>query len=92
MKVFKSICIDKETRMEMVASECSYNEACCYLSKLHLGKKEMYAVVIDARYKVLLVNGHCYVYDEHEGFLMRTTKEKLRQWKNDRKLGKRKNH
>ena len=66
MRIFKANCFDNETGMELVLSECGYNEACWW---------------IDSRYNVKYVNregnlteiicdnGFVFVYDEEREVL-----------------------
>lgn len=86
MRVFKCVCIDKDTRMELVASECSYNVACNYINSLHTSAAQISVTHIDLRYTAIHVkeSNICYVYDEIKGFLMRATEDELKAWKEKR--------
>lgn len=79
MKIFKTTCIDKLTRMQMILSECSFNEACSYLEsvqeKYNLGKYLGTECMGLTTTKLMFENDTFY-YDEDRGYLLRYIKER----------------
>lgn len=68
MKIFRSSCIDKQTGLEIVASEVSFNIACSYLETLPLGEYlgvEHVGSVVRLRFEK-----RCFVYDENRALLL----------------------
>lgn len=74
MKKFNTLCIDNTTKMEMVLSECSYNEACAYLGtiqgKYNFGNLKTCKVVSTGLTKIIFERA-AFVYDEERGYLLR---------------------
>lgn len=71
MREFKTSCIDTETGMEMVLSECSYNMACDWLE--HKGFTEYDKFDSTSRYVTLEFSKpakRTFVYDEERGYLL----------------------
>lgn len=68
MKIFRSSCIDKQTGLEIVASEVSFNMACSYLETFSLGKylgTEHVKTVDRLRFEK-----RSFIYDENRGLLL----------------------
>ena len=69
MKVFTASCIDNETNNELLASECSYNQACSFL--MQNGFIDPVKTESDLRYTRLdFGNGRIFIYDEQRGYLL----------------------
>lgn len=71
MRVFTGTCIDKETDMEMVLSECSYNMACDWL--MSKGFTDYDKFESDNRFTMLKFSKpakRTFVYDEERGYLL----------------------
>ena len=81
MRVFTTICIDKLTNMQMILSECSFNEACSHLEsvqeKYNLGKYLGTECMGKNTTKIKFANDTFY-YDEERGYLLRYTGEEKR--------------
>ena len=68
MTVFKTVIIDKETDMQVVATECTFNGACEYLAQY--GEPDGVRAV-DTRWTVIQYGRIDYYYDEERGYLLR---------------------
>ncbi len=70
MRVFKTSCIDNQTRREMILSETSFNEACIWLEKT-VGK--IFSVVSIGKNRLKIICEGCnriFFYDEDRGYLL----------------------
>lgn len=71
MRKFTTSCIDNETGMEMILSECSYNAACDYL--MRLGFTDYDKFESDVRYVTMTFSKpakRMFIYDELRGYLL----------------------
>ncbi len=85
MKKFTAYCVDEQTRMEVLLSECSYNMACFYLDNNYFNTidfesiggrvKVKYDMRTD-RYLIFAIDkkenivGRVFCYDEIRGLLL----------------------
>lgn len=69
MKVFNISCIDNKSKMEMIVSECTFNQACSFLEGKPLGKflgcKSTYCGNVEIKYEK-----RDFFYDEERGYLL----------------------
>lgn len=71
MRIFKTLCIDTETKMQMILSECTYNMACYWLEsqgfsnyiKLETNGNETWLWFMSPRKRL-------FIYDENRGYLL----------------------
>lgn len=65
MRRWATVCIDNKTGMEIVLSECGYNEACFFL--------EMRGVEVASAKgnRVVCTNGTVFVYDDERSMLLK---------------------
>lgn len=68
MKKFVTRCRDKITGMEMILSECSYNQACSYLEEQY-AEKCLGCENFEDLIKIKFVDRNFY-YDERRGYLL----------------------
>lgn len=68
MRKFVTQCKDKVTGMEMILSECSYNQACCYLDS-HYTEKCLGCESFGDLTKIKFINRN-FFYDERRGYLL----------------------
>lgn len=69
MKKFRVSCKDQITELEMILSECSFNEACAFLEEQNLGKYlGMEAKAPDV--SSIAFEKRKFLYDEARGYLM----------------------
>ncbi len=71
MRKFMTSCIDNLTRMSMVLSECSFNQACDYLEH-HLNETGEFlgAESVSGNKTKLKFTNHTFYYDENRGYLL----------------------
>lgn len=69
MKIFNTICIDKETKGIMILEDVSYNNACCWLDKT-LGEP-ISAKAFNEIYTIIKYPETEFIYDERRGYLIR---------------------
>lgn len=72
MRIFTTSCIDNETNMEMVLSDCSYNSAAFWL--IGKGFTEPKVESVDSRFTRFSFTEPSkikFMYDEHRGYLLR---------------------
>ena len=73
MRRFTTACIDNVTKMEMVLSECSFNEACMFLEKEN--KDNRFGNFVSAKGKLtkteIIYEKANFLYDEERGYLLR---------------------
>ena len=78
MKKFTTVCIDKETNLEIIASDCSFNEACMFLetenSDERFGKFVSAKGMIGKSYNFVEMKFEKaeFLYDETRGLLLIT--------------------
>lgn len=69
MKVFNISCIDNKTKLEMIASDCSFNQACSFLGSKSLGKflgcNVINHIITEIKYEK-----RTFCYDEERGYLL----------------------
>lgn len=68
MKIFTVSCKDSVTGMEIIAIDCTFNEACMYLEIQNLGKYlgcEGFGKLIKIKYEKRF-----FLYDEERGYLL----------------------
>lgn len=71
MRVFKTLCIDKETNLEMLLSEVSYNTACFWLySKGFTDPTKTETRGSLTTLEFLTPVNRVFVYDENRGYLL----------------------
>ena len=74
MRIFTSVCIDNLTKMEMLLSECSFNEACMFLETENaddrFGKYKGMEVCTLHVHKLIFEKA-VFLYDEERGLLLR---------------------
>ncbi len=70
MRRFLSNCIDIKTRMGMVLSECSYNQACNFLEQKISEIGELIKTEVDGNVTKLIFSRHTFCYDESRGYLL----------------------
>jgi hypothetical protein len=65
MRRWLAVCIDRKTNMEIVLSECGYNEACFFLETHG-------AEVVSAKgNRIVCTNGTVFVYDDERSMLLK---------------------
>ena len=74
MTKFSTLCIDKETGMEMIICCCTYNEACMFLESENADNR--FGRLVGAcsegtRYTQIVFEEAQFVYDEDRGVLLR---------------------
>lgn len=69
MKRFTVSCKDEKTGMEMILSECSYNNACSFLEGQNLGKLIGCETVSITMTKIAYEK-RTFFYDEDRGYLL----------------------
>jgi hypothetical protein len=74
MRRFTSNCIDNKTRMIMVLSMCSYNEACSFLEtkKDEIGECQSAKSILCSNGSLteLIFSNRIFIYDEERGYLL----------------------
>ena len=72
MKIFKVLCADVKTHLQVIADNCSYNEACCYLESLGINFNNV-STKTDFRTNRTLIftDQDFYIYDESRALLLR---------------------
>ena len=70
MRVMTSSIIDNETRNDLLAIECSYNQACYFL--MQKGFDNPVSTESDLRFtRIDFGNDTVFIYDEERGYLLR---------------------
>lgn len=69
MKIFKTVCIDDRTKMELVASDCSYNAACFYIMNRNYEPTEIKSDFRNNR-TLIVTKTRVFLYDEPRGLLL----------------------
>lgn len=75
MRKFTAICIDNITNMELVYSECGFNEVCMQLEKENADNKFGHFISATNRTMYLTEIKYekvCFIYDEVRGVLLRS--------------------
>lgn len=72
MKIFKVLCADVKTHLQVIAEDCSYNAACEYLASLGINFNNV-KIKSDFRTNRTLIftEQDFYIYDENRGLLLR---------------------
>lgn len=74
MRKFTTLTVDSKTRMQMILSDCSYNQACYYLKGQDTGKllnvRTVYIEPLTYKVTELRCEKATFIYDETRGFLM----------------------
>lgn len=68
MRIYKVLCEDSVTGMEMIASDLSFNQACVFLESQNLGKFlgcDGFGRVINIKFEKRFFS-----YDEERGYLL----------------------
>ena len=68
MRIFSAMCLDNETGFQMIASECSFNDACCYLSK-STGERCL-STKKEREHYLFEFSKRSFIYDEKRGDLL----------------------
>ena len=73
MRRFTTLCIDNVTKMEMVLSECSFNEACMFLETENKDKRFGGFVGVKGKLTMfeIIYEKANFLYDEDRGYLLR---------------------
>ena len=69
MKIFKVLCVDVLTHMQIIATDCSYNFACGYLESIGAKVDEIKTDFRTNR-TLLFTDRGIYIYDENRGILL----------------------
>lgn len=69
MKVFKVLCVDVLTHMQIIATDCSYNFACNYLESIGAQVEEIKTDFRTNR-TLLFTDKGMYIYDENREILL----------------------
>ena len=69
MKVFKVLCVDRFTHMQIIAEDCSYNVACCFLESAGVQIEQIKTDFRTNRTLIFTDNG-LYIFDENRGVLL----------------------
>lgn len=69
MKVFKVLCVDVLTHMQIIATDCSYNFACSYLESIG-AQIEKTKTDFRTNRTMLFSNKGIYIYDENREILL----------------------
>ena len=71
MREFKTTCIDTETGMEMILSECSYNMACDWLESKGFTQYDKFDNTVRfTTFEFSKPAKRTFVYDEERGYLL----------------------
>ena len=68
MRIFSAMCLDNETGFQMIASECRFNDACCYLSK-STGERCL-STKKEREHYLFEFPKRSFIYDEKRGYLL----------------------
>lgn len=69
MKVFKVLCVDVLTHMQVIATDCSYNFACSYLESIG-AQVEKTETDFRTNRTLIFSDKGLYVFDENRGMLL----------------------